>query len=215
MGYNGSATSNIFRVSSTNVYGSGAYNSSGADYAEMFEWADSNPEQEDRCGLFVTLDGEKIRLAQPGDGYILGIVSGNPSVVGDVYDDQWQGMYLYDIFGRPIYEDVMVPEETMEMPDPEDASKMITHVIHPAHMEHRQKINPNYDNTQKYLPRSERPEWDAVGLLGKLVAVDDGTCEINGYCTVGVGGIATASEKQSKYRVMARLDDTHIRIMIL
>lgn len=181
----------------------------------MFEWADSNPEQEDRCGLFVTLDGEKIRLAQPGDGYILGIVSGNPSVVGDVYDDQWQGMYLYDIFGRPIYEDVMVPEETMEMPDPEDPSKMITQVIRPACMEHRQKLNPDYDHTQKYIPRSERPEWDAVGLLGKLVAVDDGTCKANGYCTVGVGGIATATEGHTKYRVMARLDDTHIRIMIL
>lgn len=206
---------NCFRVTDTGVYASGNYNASGADYAEMFEWADGNPEKEDRAGLFVTLDGEKIRIAQPGDDYILGIVSGNPSVVGDVYDDQWQGMYLYDVFGRPLWEDVEIPEETAESPDPEDPSKMITRVICPAHTEHRQKLNPGYDHTQKYVPRSERPEWDAVGLLGKLVAVDDGSCQANAYCTVGEEGTATVCEGRTKYRVMARLDETHIKIMII
>ena len=28
--------------------------------------------------------------------------------------------------------------------------------------------NPNYDHTMKYIPREERPEWVAVGLVGKL-----------------------------------------------
>ncbi|MEY8389645.1 peptidase G2 autoproteolytic cleavage domain-containing protein, partial [Oscillospiraceae bacterium 38-13] len=80
---------NCFRVTHTGVYAAGSYNASGADYAELFEWADGNPEASDRAGRFVTLTGGKIRLARPGDGYILGLVSGNPSVVGDVYDDQW------------------------------------------------------------------------------------------------------------------------------
>ena len=166
------ARSNAFRVNMSGVYGTGTFNSSGADYAEFFEWADGNPEAQDRAGHFVTLEGETIRLAGPGDGYILGIVSGAPSVVGDVYDDQWQGMYLTDVFGRPIFEDVEVPDVTETFPDPENPESTISRIIIPAHTERRQKLNPDYDPAQTYVPRSDRPEWDAVGLLGKLVAVD-------------------------------------------
>ena len=221
-----SSRSNAFRVAYRGVYGTGAFNSSGADYAELFEWADGNPEAQDRAGHFVTLEGENIRLAGPGDGYILGIVSGAPSVVGDVYDDQWQGMYLTDVFGRPIFEDVEVPAvmEEVEFPvevpgEGEEAPQVETRrevrVVVPAHTERRQKLNPDYDPAQTYVPRSDRPEWDAVGLLGKLVAVDDGTCVPNGWAAVGEGGAATNSEERTKYRVMARLDDRHVRILIL
>ena len=173
----------------------------------------------------MTLEGERIRLAGPGDGYILGIVSGNPSVVGDVYDDQWQGMYLTDIFGRPIMEDVEVPEvtETVEVPFLREVeggesvmeTRLETRTVIPAHTERRQKLNPDYDRGLTYVPRSARPEWDAVGLLGKLVAVDDGTCQPNGWAAVGQGGTATASPAPTKYRVMSRLDERHVRILIL
>ena len=208
------ARANCFRVTDTGVYATGAHNTTGADYAELFEWLDGNPDKADRCGRFVTLDGEKIRLAGPADDFILGIVSGNPSVVGDVHDDQWQGMYLYDVFGRPLWEDVEVPDQTIEVPDPEDPEKTITQVIIPAHTEHRQKLNPAYDGSQPYQTRTQRPEWDAVGMVGKLVAVDDGTCQVNGWCTVGEGGTATHSAQRTRYRVMARLDETHVRVLI-
>ena len=56
---------------------------------------------------------------------------------------------------------------------------------------------------------------DAVGMLGKLVAVDDGSCRVNGWAAVGEGGAATNSEERTKYRVMARLDERHVRILIL
>ena len=216
---------NAFRTSENGTFGIGSFHSSGADYAELFEWADGNLERQDRAGLFVTLEGERIRLAGPGDGYILGIVSGNPSFVGDVYDDQWRGMCLTDIFGRPIMEDVEVPEvtETVEVPflreveggEPVMETRLETRTVIPAHTERRQKLNPDYDRGLTYVPRSARPEWDAVGLLGKLVAVDDGSCQVNGWATVGPGGRATASLERTKYRVMSRLDDRHIRVMIL
>lgn len=196
---------NCFRVTYTGVYATGAHNTTGADYAELFEWEDGNPGHQDRAGLFVTLDGAKIRIAGPGDDYIVGIISGNPSVVGDVHDDQWQGMYLYDIFGRPIWEDVEVPAQL----------GLDGEVIVPAHTEHRQKLNPDFDSAQPYLPRSQRPEWDAVGMLGKLVAVDDGTCQVNGWCAPGKGGIAVRSEVPTRFRVMERLDGKHVRVLIL
>ena len=210
-----SARSNCLRVTNANgVYSNSTYKSSGADYAELFQWIDDNPEKEDRVGLFVTLVGERIRIAKPTDKYILGIISGCPSVLGDVYDDQWKGMYEIDIYGRPILENVEVPAETIEIPDPENPEQTITKVIQEAHTEIRQKLNPNYDPTQEYIPRSERPEWDAVGMMGKLVVIDDGTCEVDGYCTVGEGGIATKAEQETKFYVMARVDKNHIRVMI-
>ena len=206
---------NALRVSTTGVYASGSYNAFGADYAELFEWADGNPDKEDRAGRFVTLDGEKIRLAGPGEDYVLGIISGSPSVIGDVHDDQWAGMYLYDIFGRPLWEDVEVPAVTMEMPGPEDPERTVPQVVIPAHTERRQKLNPDYDSEMTYLPRTQRPEWDAVGLLGKLVAVDDGSCQVNSWCTAGEGGVAVHSEARTRFRVMARLDENHVRLMVL
>ena len=36
---------------------------------------------------FVTLNGEKIRLAQPDDDYILGVTSKAPAIVGDKDND--------------------------------------------------------------------------------------------------------------------------------
>ena len=199
-----SARKNCFRVNANgSVYG-GPYSSSGADYAELFEWLDRNPDQADRAGLFVTLDGEHIRVAGPGDDYILGIVSACPSVVGDVYDDQWAGMHLRDVFGRTIYEEQDFSAELL--PDGT--------VIREARREKAPVLNPDYDPATPYTPRTQRPEWAAVGMMGKLVAVDDGTCVPNGYCTVGEGGVATRSQERTPYRVMARLDETHIRVLI-
>ena len=214
-GTSDTARSNCLRVTNTNgVYSNSTYKSSGADYAELFQWLDDNPEKEDRVGLFVTLVGERIRIAKPTDKRILGIVSGCPSILGDVYDDQWKGMYQTDIYGRPILEKIEVPAETIEIPDPENPEQTITKVIQETHTEIRQKLSPDFDNTQEYIPRSERPEWDAVGMMGKLVAIDDGTCEADGYCTVGENGIAKKSEQETKFYVMARVDKNHIKVMI-
>ncbi len=195
---------NAFRVTTTKVCGL-TYSSSGADYAEYFEWQDGNPNKEDRRGLFVTLKQNKIKIANAEDDFILGIVSGDPSVIGDAHDDQWNQMYIKDIFGSPVFEDAEIPEEK----DGEG------NIITPARTEHRQKLNPDYDNSKKYVPRSARPEWDAVGMMGKLVVVDDGSCVPDEYCKHSDNGKATLADTKTHYRAMERLDDTHIRILIL
>ena len=204
-GTSDSARSNAFRIATTGaVYGNGAYNTSGADYAEYFEWKDKNTDNQDRVGLFVTLDGEHIRLANSDDDYILGVVSATPSIVGDSYfGDNWHGMYETDIFGRPIIETVHV-EEYID----EETGETV-----PAHDEDRWVLNPEWNHEQEYKAREDRSEWSAIGMLGKLIVIDDGTCEVNGYCKVADNGIATKSDDKSGYRVMARLDDTHIKIL--
>lgn len=197
---------NCFRVTDEKVFG-GTYQSTGADYAEMFEWADDNPNGEDRVGLFVTLDGEKIKVANSNDNFILGVVSGNPSICGDAHDDQWHNQEMRDVFGRIIYENVTIPAKYSN-----DAEHKL---VSPEHVERRAKVNPYYNHNEKYVPRSSRKEWAAVGIMGKLVVIDDGTCEVNGWAKVSDDGIATESTEQTKYRVMSRIDDTHIKILIL
>lgn len=184
-GIQGGAKSNAFRVTyAGEVMGTQAYSASGADYAEAFEWIDGNPENEDRRGLFVTLDGEKIRPATDEDDYILGVISATPSVIGDARTDDWHGKYATDVFGAKVLEN-----GSYKLADGFEA-----------------------DRDDNYTSRLERPEWGIVGLVGKLVVVDDGTCEVNGYCSPAAGGVATASE--TGYRVMARLDETHIKVLV-
>lgn len=196
--------SNAFRVSYDGYcYGQNAFAASGADYAEYFEWEDQNPEKEDRRGYFVTLSGNKIRKATDMDDYILGVVSATPVVKGNIFSDHWQGTYLTDVFGKPLTETVAVPETT----DPKTGS------VIPAHTETRFLLNPDYDPELPYLGRDQRPEWAPVGLLGQLVVLDDGTCTENGFCSVGEGGIATCSAAPTSYRVLERLDESHIRIL--
>ncbi len=74
----------------------------GTNYAEFFEWLDKNTNAEDRVGYFVTLDNDKIRIADTED-YILGIVSGSPSVIGNSPED-WAGRWKKDKLGWLIKE---------------------------------------------------------------------------------------------------------------
>lgn len=129
----------VFRLGSDgNGACDGAWSGGGADYAEWFEWQDGNPEAEDRRGVAVILQGDKIRPARPGEQPI-GVISANPSLVGDGDLAGWKGKYLRDSFGAPVLD---------------AAGKRLT--------------NPDYDPDLAYQPRDQRPEWAMVGLLGKL-----------------------------------------------
>lgn len=130
------------------VYGLAAFNSSGADYAEYFEWLDDNPDNEDRVGYFVTLEGDKIRKASSKDEYILGIVSANPSVIGDSHQDNWHEKYLTDEWGRVQYHWIDVPEEKDD-----DGN-----IIQEAGKAYVPKINLNFDINKEYIPRENRKE---------------------------------------------------------
>ena len=213
--------SNAFRVAyNGSVYGLSAFNSTGADYAEMFEWADGNSNSEDRRGLFVTFDEtdfSKIRLANAGDE-VIGVISATPSVIGNSYDDAWQGMYKTDIFGQPIshtvHYDAVYKEREVPDVDEEGNELETTHteqvLVHEAYDAEEYILNPDFDPEQEYVPRSQRKEWAVVGIVGQVVVVDDGTCVAGGRCTVGSNGKATVAE--SGIRVLERLDDTHIRV---
>ena len=51
-------------------------------------------------------------------------------------------------------------------------------------------------------------------MLGKLYVRDDGTCEVNGYATVVENGIATKSDEKTNMRVLSRVNENVIRILL-
>ena len=191
----------------------GGTTTEGADYAEYFEWLDGNLNNEDRVGLLVTLNGDKIILANSGDE-IIGIISGTAAVLGDNYECEWNGKYLTDNFGRIQYEEVEEFDEIHNIIiDDESNITESTETVSLGFFQHP-KLNPEYDPEQAYVNRANRPEWDAVGMLGKLFVRDDGTCQINGYVTVGENGIATKSDEKTNMRVLSRVNDNVIRVLL-
>ena len=243
-GTSSSTLGNAFKVMfDGKTYADGAYASTGADYAEYFEWSDENSNNEDRVGFFVTLDGEHIRKANSTDDYILGIVSSTPSVIGDNYE-AWKDKYVTDVFGRIQYHDVTVPaiyitkhhDDAYENKIIEEVSDGEGNIITPYSTEsilvkeaydeqvieqdERIEVQPIYnakwDSSQEYITRERRQEWSPIGMMGKLLVRDDGTCEVNGYCKSNDEGIATKSDSSdlTKYKVMKRVNDNIILILV-
>ena len=186
--------------------------STTADYAEFFEWEDGNPDAEDRVGKFVMLNGDKISIATSNEDYILGIVSGEPFVLGNGDCDTWNGMYLRDEFGRTILEPapkIEIDEETGEEKEVIDEDGNI------IYEGTRPVLNPDYDSTQKYISRFDRPEWSPVGMLGVLSVIQDGTCKVNGYCCCNSEGIATSCDRNTEgaCRIIEVINDKVARVI--
>jgi hypothetical protein len=184
-----------------NMFVDGAYLSPAADYAELFETLDGNPID---VGYFVTTDGDKIRRAISSDQFILGITSATPNLIGNSAGLRWQGKYLTDEWGRKVYHEVTIPGES-------DGSG---NIIFEERTEIKPIINPEWYPSLKYVPRIERSEWAAVGLIGQVLVRDDGTCEVNGFCSPNDQGIATKSSQGQGYRVLKRTQANLILVML-
>ena len=205
--------SNCFRVTYAGaVYGLSSYNSSGADYAEYFEWLDGNVNNEDRIGYFVTLLGEKIVKAKAGD-YILGVVSGQPCIIGNA-DEDWIHRWEHDDFGRFIKEDTYKLKKD-EYGHPIEGEYELDEQGNRIINGWKYTQNPNYDPSQQYIERKDRKEWSAVGMLGVLAVRDDGTCIVNGYAQVTDQSTATRAEvpAANTYRVIKRTANNVVQII--
>ena len=213
-GTSSSALSNAFSVqyNGTVKAKSTITASTTADYAEFFEWIDKNTNEEDRVGHFVTLDGDKIKIATSEDDYILGIVSGEPFVLGNGDCDTWNGMFLHDEFRRTMYEPA---PKMIEILDNEGNPTGECEEVEGEYEGTRPILNPDYDPTQKYISRFDRVEWSPVGMLGVLAVLHDGTAEVNGYVTVNDEGIATKCTRDTRnsYRVIKKISDKVVEVI--
>lgn len=213
-----SARSNVFRVAKDGTTYLKTTQTAGADYAEMFEYKDGNEAGEDRRGLIVAIEGEKIKVADSKTDIddVIGIVSATPSVIGDAQGENWNEKYLKDVFGQTIYEDVEIPEHIEKVPTYDEFGNVTgeEEIVIEAKVERQPKLNPDFDATKKYVAREDRKEWAAVGLVGKLIVVTDGTVKVNKYVRPADGGIATLSSEKTNMRVMKIIDDTHALVLV-
>jgi len=167
----------------------GGFFTGPADIAEMFQFSDNNPNDEDRRGLFVSVtSGGTIEI---GNKNIIGIVSANPGYVGDSAELKWSGVYLKDKFGSKIFDKYKMYSwsnrkkqnfrvfqnedgtQFKEYPNPSNPKGIIydgDSIPPNAKVEDLevQKINPQYNPDSEYVPRSKRKEWAPIGLLGKI-----------------------------------------------
>ena len=162
-------------------YWDGTGDNGAADYAEYFEWSDGNSSDEDRVGMSVSMVGNKIKIAEDGD-VIMGIVSARPAIVCDTASLGWHGRFETDVYGRRVKQDITVYswEEIVENEDGEPITKKQEYrhdqipegvtVPDDADSVVRQEDKPSaeYDADADYVPRSDRKEWSAIGLMGKL-----------------------------------------------
>ena len=124
-----------------NAFADGSFSGGGADYAEYFEWADGNSSGEDRRGYTVVLDGNKIRKSTSSDAAatIIGVVSDNPSIIGDGDLDKWKQKYKKDDYGSYLRDS--------------NGERI---------------LNPDWDESLEYVSREKRKEWSTIGLIGKI-----------------------------------------------
>ena len=150
----GGTRSNLFSVTAD---GNGHFAGSvvtfgGADFAEYFE--SENGEQIPVGTSVVPVPGiVKIRAARPGE-IPFGVISTTAAYIANA-SEEWPGKYARNSHGRFIYEDY---EETVEIS--ETQSVQVKGV--------RKQLSPRYDPSKTYIPRSARPEWNIVGLLGNV-----------------------------------------------
>ena len=190
-----------------------------------------NTNAEDRVGYFVTLDNDKIRIADTED-YILGIVSGSPSIVENSLED-WAGRWKKDKFGRLIKEISKIPLTTYEEYDEPifdengqengEYKHKMREIETGEYMELEHPVAVDeYDSSLPYISRADRPKWDAIGMFGVLAVYDDGSCQVNGYCKVSASGTATAADGEytlaegkiiKGYRVIERVTNNIIKVV--
>lgn len=64
-----------------------------------------------------------------------------------------------------------------------------------------------------YIPRSKRPEWAPVGLLGKVLVRQDGTLTVGDYVKA-INGIATKSDEKTNIRVLEVISKSIVKLLI-
>lgn len=168
-------------------------------YAEAFETFNG---ESIGYGYFVTLDGKKIRKANANDNYVIGVTTAVFAVLGDSGELRWKNKYETDKWGRIKYTNV-----SLEAVKDDDGNTVL-----PEYEEKQPNLNSKWDSKIQYISRLGRSEWSAVILLGKAVVLDDGKCQVNGYCRPNNKGVAIPWQKG--FRVLERISPHQILILV-
>ena len=135
----------------------GTVSSGNANYAEVGEWLDGNPDGEDRIGYFVCVDNNTpgvTMLKATADDDVRGVTVAAPAFSGNCSSDK-------------------------------------------------------FDSDGNLLAK-----YSFVAVMGMASVIDNGTCTVNGRCMPNANSIASPVDGDYGYRVIERIDDTHILIAV-
>ena len=118
------------------------------------------------------------------------MTSGKPAFLSDSGELRWEAKYATDAWGATLYRDVQMAAVTGS-----DGAILV-----PARTERQPVLNPDWDPSLAYVPRMQRPEWVAVGMLGKLLVRDDGSCAAGGFAS----RTRTESRRHPKWAITRR-----------
>lgn len=154
------------------------------DYAEYFESQSGQPIPN---GTIVTLDGRYIRKAQSGD-IPLGVISATAGVILGDQMFHHKDKFLKDEFGATL------TELTLKEWQDDEGNWYSEEVETPI-------PNPDYvESEDDYIPRSQRPEWNVVGLIGQVFVRYRGDLQANDYIKSDAG-IGYRDNVNGYYRV--------------
>jgi len=155
-------------------------------YCEYFKWK-STPVS-DPVGLFVTLDGDELVVADNTSDYVLGVVSAAPAFVanGDC-----------EISGERFVRNDFNVLSTVQ-----GHGQWDTYRVYDA----------TYDPTV-YIKKRFDPDWSAICLQGRVRVKQDGTLVVNGYADVDSSGEATSASYG--YRVTKIISSSVAEIILL
>jgi len=191
----------------------------GANFVDYVEYFPNNEGVEIQPGIIVTLNNDGVSIANLDDE-ISGVVSHTGGIVSGNSPFCWQGRYLYDEWGRPIYEEMLDPLWQSEVPDPTWNSKIpdpnnpnifidnLTERVYVPNPKQQEiisvpKENPQWDPNLPQVSRKERPDqWTPVGLLGQLNVRVDETVVPNCKIKAGNNGVGTISTSKTGLRCM-------------
>ena len=192
MGYgvDGPSTENTaieFRPISGNAYFKGKI-TSGTSYGDYAEYFESQSGQEIPNGYLVTLDGRYIRKANINDKPI-GVISGTAGIILGDQMFHHKEKFLKDEFG--VVQTEFISKEWLD----DEGNTYSEEVEVPI-------ANPDYvELDEDYIDRSQRPEWNVVGLVGQVFTRIDATVSVNDYIKADKG-VGTKDNNNGFYRVL-------------
>ena len=177
------------------IIAEGGFTTAGVDYAEYFESTDGSAIA---VGTTVVLENGKVRAATGSEtpiGVVRPKVSGT-SVTAGAAELRWTGKYLIDDYDGKQTEnavhcswkdegenkqcwkdrpptgvtiptsDILYTDSDAIPADKKVGDIKITKAIETTLV--RPQLNPDFDASKTYVPRSERAEWNNIGLLGQI-----------------------------------------------
>jgi hypothetical protein len=173
--------SNLMSVTADGAVRCSSTSTAGADFGEYYEADANNDSSKIPVGTPIVFTGvdRKIRPAVIGE-IPCGVISDTAGFIANSQDEEWKGKWKYVMVEKEIQEpvtkmqpgvedgkEVMIKEHEHEVVEVDGKKRRVPKYTTKKIMLKERVVTKDFDESQSYTPRAERPEWNVVGLLGQ------------------------------------------------